>query len=256
LSVIEAQSLRLPHLSHGFFGRQGGVSRGIFASLNCGYGSGDDQAAVRQNRTRAMARLDRTENDLLTLYQVHSADVVTVTARWSLAERPKADGMVTKTPGIALGILAADCGPILFADTENAIIGAAHAGWKGALTGVAEATLAAMEALGSRRSNIAAAVGPCISGESYEVGPEFKDRFLEADGANALFFRPSEKPRHHYFDLPRYVIERLRRSGVKSVESIGECTYLNPDHYFSYRRATHRRETDYGRNLSAIVLKA
>jgi polyphenol oxidase len=254
--VIEAKSLRLPHLAHGFFGRQGGVSHGLFASLNCGYGSSDDQTAVRENRTRAMASLGQREHDLLTLYQVHSAEVVTVTERWSPGNRPKADGMVTNVLGIALGILAADCGPILFADTENPIIGAAHAGWKGALTGVAEATILAMEALGSRRSQIVAALGPCISGESYEVGPEFKDRFIATDPMNATFFRPSEKSGHHYFDLPRYVVERLRRSGVKSVESVGECTYLNSDNYFSYRLATHRGEADYGRNLSAIVLKA
>jgi YfiH family protein len=203
-----------------------------------------------------MRRLGRSEPDLLTLYQIHSADVVTVSARWSLDDRPKADGMVTKVPGIALGILAADCAPILFADTENQIAGAAHAGWKGALTGVAEATISAMEALGSRRGNIVAAIGPCISGESYEVGPEFIERFLAADAMNATFFRPSTKTGHHYFDLPNYLVQKLRHVGIRSVESIAQCTYQNAEDYFSYRRTTHRRESDYGRNLSAIVLKA
>jgi YfiH family protein len=164
--------------------------------------------------------------------------------------------MVTNVPGIALGILAADCAPVLFADSEKRIIGAAHAGWKGALTGVTEATIVRMESLGSRRSAIVAAIGPCISGESYEVGPEFIERFVADDTRNGSFFRPSEKAGHHYFDLPRYLLEKLRRTGIKSVESLGECTYLNPDRYFSYRRTTHRREPDYGRNLSTIVIRA
>lgn len=253
--MIEASSLsRLRTIRHRFFGRRGGVSTGIFASLNCGYGSADGHDAVTENRARAMKALDRRQDDLLTLYQVHSADVVTVTKPWSLDERPKADAMVTDRPGIVLGVLAADCTPVLFADAEKPIIGAAHAGWKGAISSVTDATIAAMESLGSNRTNIVAAIGPCISGASYEVGPEFRQRFIEADTKNAAYFRPSERPDHHYFDLPAYLSQRLTLSGIKSVESLGKCTYIEADDYFSYRRATHRKEPDYGRNLSAIVL--
>lgn len=253
--MIEASSLsRLPTIRHRFFGRRGGVSMGIFASLNCGYGSADAHAAVKENRTRAMKELGRNGEDLLTLYQVHSADVVTVTKPWSLEERPKADAMVTDRPGIVLGVLAADCTPVLFADTEKPIIGAAHAGWKGALCGVTDATIAAMQSLGSRRASIIAAIGPCISGASYEVGPEFKQRFVEADTKNTAYFRPSERAEHHYFDLPAYLKQRLTASGIETVETLGKCTYIEADDYFSYRRATHYKEPDYGRNLSAIVL--
>jgi YfiH family protein len=203
-----------------------------------------------------MKSLGRAGEDLLTLYQIHSADVITVTKPWSLDERPKADAMVTTQPGIVLGVLAADCTPILFADSEKPIIGAAHAGWKGAISGVAEATIAAMEKLGSKRISILAAIGPCISRASYEVGPEFRARFVEDDSRNTNYFRPSDRADHHYFDLPLYLTHRLARAGLKSVESINQCTYLGQDSFFSYRRATHRKEPDYGRNLSAIVLKA
>jgi YfiH family protein len=261
---LQASNLDLPGIAHGFFGRSGGVSQGIYASLNCGLGSGDDFASVMENRRRTTAALGAIDG--VTLSQEHSTNVVTVlghlpgkgittAARKEPVGRPMGDAWVTKLPGIALGILTADCAPVLFADGAAGVIGAAHAGWKGAIGGVLEATLAAMEALGARRGRIAAAVGPCISQAKYEVGPEFIARFVADDAGNARYFVPSGREGHHRFDLESYVAARLRRAAVDRIETSGACTYARDADFFSFRRATHRGENDYGREISAIVLR-
>jgi polyphenol oxidase len=250
--------IRLPVLDgvrHGFFGREGGVSDGLYASLNCGFGSGDDLAKVAENRARAARALGATGGTLVTCYQVHSPDVVTVDRPWRREANPKADGMATRTPGVALGILTADCAPVLFADPEAGVIGAAHAGWRGALGGVLEATLAAMKQLGAARARIRAAIGPCIAQASYEVGPEFPAAFLAEDTANARFFTPSRRAGHHMFDLGGYVERRLGRAGLAAIGRAAHDTAAEADRFFSYRRACLRGETDYGRELSAIVLE-
>lgn len=249
------QSKALSGVPHGFFGRDGGVSTGIFASLNCGYGSSDDQAHVRENRTRVARWLGTSEPNILTLYQVHSAEAVHVTDLWSRPTAPKADGMATTMKGVALGVLAADCAPVLFADVEAGVIGAAHSGWKGAISGVSEATVALMERLGARRSRIRAAVGPCIGQSSYEVGPEFQERFAAEAASNERFFTPSRRADHWQFDLTGYVMKRLGTIGLAATEALNVCTYANADRYFSFRQTTHRQEPDYGRNLSVIMLK-
>jgi YfiH family protein len=251
----KADALGSPRVAHAFFGRKGGVSTGLYASLNCGPGSGDARASVMENRARATAALS-SGAALVTLYQVHSAQAVTVSAPWEIADNPKADAFATNKSGIALGILTADCAPILLADAQAHVIGAAHAGWGGALAGVAESIVAAMERLGARREQIVAAIGPCISLPSYEVGPEFKPRFIAADLMNERFFGPSRRSGHWQFDLPAYVAHRLRQSGIGTVETLPACTYVDEARFFSYRRATHRKEADYGRQLSAIMLAA
>jgi YfiH family protein len=251
MNVLRAKTLQT--VSHGFFGRRGGVSSGIFTSLNCGPGSGDERANVIENRKRVAERLAPGAT-LLTLYQIHSGNAVTVTMPWNIGESPHADAMVTNLPGIALGILTADCTPVLFADPQAKVIGAAHAGWKGALGGVTDSTIAAMEALGAKRNRIAAAIGPCISQTNYEVGSDFRGRFLESDPAFVRFFVPSDRPEHFRFDLEGFVAQRLDAAGLASIERLSTCTYAAEDDFFSFRRATHRGEKDYGRQVSAIVL--
>ena len=250
---LKSNNLAAPGIAHGFFGRQGGVSTGIYESLNCGPGSKDSRDNVLENRARATAAL-AAHATLVTLYQVHSAEAVTVTAPWPIPENPKADAMATDRPGIALGILTADCAPILLADPKARIIGAAHAGWNGALAGVVESVLAAMALLGAKPERIRAAIGPCISQKAYEVGPELQLRFVSTDADNARFFARSPRADHWQFDLPAYVAQRLKRAGVESVDIIDACTYAREDEFFSYRRTTHRKEPDYGRELSAIML--
>ncbi len=240
-------------IRHGFLTRQGGVSDGVFSSLNCGYGSGDTEANVHANRAHAASLLGLNADDLASLYQVHSADVVEVTEVWSLDQRPKADAMVSRTPGVGLGILTADCVPVLFADAEAGVIGAAHAGWKGALAGVTEATITTMEKLGAERARINAAVGPCIHQVSYEVGPELRQAFTDQDPAHAQYFIASARDGHFMFDLAGYVCDAVRASGAM-VEDVGMDTYSDEDRFFSYRRTTHRQENDYGRGLSLISL--
>jgi len=252
LKLRAANLASLPGTAHGFFGRTGGVSEGIYATLNCGPGSGDDKDYVAENRRRVREAMGAEV--LTTLYQVHSPNVATVTGAWH-GTPPLADGMVTATPGIALGILTADCAPVLFADAEAGVIGAAHAGWKGAIGGVVEATIAAMEALGAKRNRIAAAVGPCISQANYEVGPEFIARFLSDDSAHARYFVPSNRDDHHRFDLETFVADRLRAASVDRIETLGACTYARDADFFSFRRTTHRGEKDYGREISAIMLR-
>lgn len=243
----------LAGVKHGFFGRKGGVSAGIYDSLNCGPGSKDAPEAVRENRTRVARTLGAAH--LLSLYQVHGIEVITVSEPWENgAGRPQCDAMVTDRPGLALGTLAADCGPILFADAEAGVVGAAHAGWKGALAGVAEVTVAAMEKLGAKRERIRAALGPTIAQASYEVGAEFPARFLAEHRDNARFFAPGAAPGKHMFDLPGYIAARLARLGI-AAEWIGHDTCAARETYFSYRRTTLAGGGDYGRNVSAIVLE-
>jgi YfiH family protein len=251
MNIAHAPNLSSANIAHGFFDRTGGVSKGIFESLNCGPGSGDDPAAVSENRRRACATLAHGAI-LLTLYQVHGADAVTVSVPWG-AERPRADAMVTNKPNLALGILTADCAPVLLADPEAGVIGAAHAGWKGALAGVTDATIVAMEGLGARRNRIAAAIGPCISQENYEVGSDFREEFVRRNGDNRRFFAEGREG-HFHFDLQGYVNDRLRAANLMSIDPLRMCTYQSGN-FFSFRRATHLRESDYGRQVSAIVLK-
>jgi len=237
---------------HGFFTRRGGASSGIYAGLNCGPGSKDQREAVVVNRGRVAAALEVPPEKLLSLHQVHSTDVVVAGPEgWN--ERPRADAAVSATPGVALSVLTADCAPVLFFDAEAGVIGAAHAGWRGALEGVLEAVLDAMEDLGARTSAIHAVVGPTISQRAYEVGPEFFDRFRDEDPDFTRFFAPGQGDRMR-FDLPGFVLHRLRSTGVGAAAWVGACTYSEPDRFFSYRRATHAGEPDYGRLISAIRL--
>jgi YfiH family protein len=242
---------RLVPLRHGFFTRRGGASSGVFAGLNCGTGSSDQTEAVALNRRRAAQALQVDPEALVAVHQVHSADVVTVTGL--LPERARADALVTATPGLALSVLTADCQPVLLADQNAGVIGAAHAGWRGALDGVLEAVVDAMEALGAQRGDIVAVIGPTISQRAYEVGPEFLDDFLADDPGNARFFANGEGDRM-LFDLPGFGLHRLRRAGIGEAEWTGHCTYSDADRFYSYRRCTHAGEADYGRLLSAIRL--
>lgn len=255
--MIEAPDLAsLPALRHGFFSRQGGHSEGIFASLNCGFGSGDDKPTVTKNRVTVGAALGVPDSHLLTVWQWHSPDVIVADDIWDPLAPPKGDAIVTARRGLAIAVLTADCAPLLFADPQAGVIGAAHAGWKGALAGVSEATVAAMEKLGARREHITAVIGPTISQPSYEVGPEFPVPFLAQDAGNADFFKSSTQPRHHMFDLPGYLTRRLTRLGVGKVIDTQLCTYSDESRFYSFRRATHRNEKDYGRQISAIVLNS
>ncbi|MDI4238896.1 peptidoglycan editing factor PgeF [Bradyrhizobium sp. Arg237L] len=244
----------IPGLRHAFFSREGGVSEGIYAGLNGGIGSNDAADNVAENRRRMAERLGVGPDRLLTLYQVHSPEVVVATTPWASDARPKADAIVTRTENLAIGVTAADCGPILFVDPNARVIGAAHAGWKGALTGVLESTVEAMERLGADRSGIVAAIGPLIRQHSYEVGPEFVARFLEADADNALFFLPGEREGHAMFDLGGYIRMRLENAGILMIDDIGIDTYSD-ERFYSYRRSVHRKEGDYGRHVHAIALE-
>ncbi|MBT3791047.1 MAG: peptidoglycan editing factor PgeF [Alphaproteobacteria bacterium] len=253
--IISAPSLEnLPGIRHGFFTRKGGVSTGIYEGLNCGPGSDDNPDHVTENRDRVSATLGVAGEDLCSLYQVHGSDVMLIQGGYPADQRPQADGMVTTTPGVALGILTADCAPVLFAEAETGVIGAAHAGWRGALEGVTDTVIEAMMDLGARRSKITAVVGPCISQDSYEVGPEFPGYFLEEDPANEEFFRPAAKSDHFLFSLTDYVHMRLAEAGVGQVHSLGLDTCTDESRFFSYRRTTKRGEPDYGRQISAITL--
>jgi YfiH family protein len=253
--MIEVPDLKSARsLRHGFFTRLGGHSSGRFASLNCGFGSGDDKPTVARNRAAVSERIGVSAGNLLTIWQCHSPDVIVAEAPWDVLAPPRGDAIVTTKPGLAIGVLTADCAPILFADDEAGVIGAAHAGWKGALAGVSDATIAAMESKGARRDRITAIIGPTISQKAYEVGPDFAAQFLAEDADNADFFTPSARARHQMFDLPAYLERRMRRQGVGRVVDMGLCTYSDEDRFYSFRRATHRNEKDYGRQISAIVL--
>jgi polyphenol oxidase len=244
----------LPGIRHAFFTRNGGVSGGIYSSLNGGLGSSDDPTHVIENRRRMTERLGLPATALVSLHQIHSGDAVVAERPWSRDDRPRADGMVTNVAGLALGVTTADCGPVLFAEAEARVVGAAHAGWRGALGGVLEATLANMEKLGAQRRRTVAVLGPMIRQDAYEVGPELVAAFREADPGNSRFFQPAERNGHALFDLAGYICARLREVGVGQVADLGLCTYAQESRFFSYRRTTHRGETDYGRLISAIAL--
>lgn len=244
----------IPGIRHGFFGSTGGASTGIYATLNGGQGSGDDPDAVRKNRRRVAGELEVEAASLVSVYQCHSDRVIAVTEPWTRETRPRCDAMVTNRPGIGLGVLAADCGPVLLADAEARVVGASHAGWKGALAGVLPNTVAAMERLGADRSRIVAALGPCIRQPSYEVGPEFPAPFLEQSPENERFFAAGDRAGHFQFDLGGYIVSQLEAAGLAAVYDTGVDTYANSDRLFSYRRNTHRGHRDYGRNISAICL--
>jgi polyphenol oxidase len=244
----------VPGLRHAFFTREGGVSEGIYASLNAGVGSNDDPAAVAENRRRMAEVMGVAPTHFLTVHQTHSPNVVVATAPWD-GERPRADAIVTRIEGLAIGASAADCGPILLVDPNARVIGAAHAGWKGALTGVLESAIDAMETLGADRSGIIAAIGPLIRQPSYEVGGEFVERFIEADAGNISFFIPSARDGHSMFDLAGLIRRRLENAGVLMIDDLGIDTYAD-ENFFSYRRTTHRKEPDYGRHVHAIALEA
>ncbi len=241
-------------VAHGFFTRQGGVSTGIFASLNCGPGSGDELANVTENRARVAEILGAKPTHLLTVSQRHSAAAVTAKAPWSGGKVPEADAIVTATPGLAIGVLTADCAPVLLCDGEARVIGAAHAGWRGALSGNIEATVKAMQKLGAKPERTVAAIGPAISQKAYEVGADYRDKFVAEEPQSAPFFAIDEGSGEPHFDLPGYVAERLKRAGVGTITDLGVCTYCEESRLFSYRRSQHHGETDYGRQISAILL--
>jgi YfiH family protein len=245
----------IPGLRHAFFTRDGGVSDGIYADLNGGLGSNDDPANVRENRRRMAAQMGVTPEHFIGVWQIHSPDAVVASGPWENASRPRADAIVTRTEGLAIGVTAADCGPILLVDPNARVIGAAHAGWKGALTGILESTVDAMEKLGAERSGMVAAIGPLIRQHSYEVGSEFIERFMEADAENAVFFLPAAREGHAMFDLAGFIRMRLENAGVLMIDDVGLDTYSD-ERFFSYRRSCHRREPDYGRHVHAIALEA
>jgi YfiH family protein len=245
----------VPGLRHAFFTREGGVSSGIYAALNGGLGSNDDPANIAENRRRMAEHVGVAPERFISLHQIHSPDVLVADGAWPAGPRPKGDALVTNTPGIALGVSTADCGPVLFVDPQARVIGGAHAGWKGALTGVLESTIDAMEKLGATRSGIIAAIGPLIRQASYEVGNEFVTRFVEADADNAMFFIPSVREGHAMFDLAGFIRQRLERAGILMIDDIGLDTYAD-ERFFSYRRSVHRKEPDYGRHIHAIALEA
>jgi len=245
----------IPGLRHAFFTREGGVSDGIYDSLNGGLGSRDNPANVAENRRRMAERLGVEPAHFLNVHQIHSPDVIVATGPWETPVRPKADAIVTRAEGLAIGVTTADCGPILFVDPKARVIGAAHAGWKGALTGILESTIDAMEKLGAERNSVVAAIGPLIRQPSYEVGKEFVERFIDADAENTLFFLPGERDGHAMFDLPGFIRMRLESAGVVMIDDLGVDTYADGRCY-SYRRSVHRKEPDYGRLVHAIALEA
>lgn len=245
----------IKYLRHGFFTRIGGASGGVFSGLNCAFSSGDDPSHIAMNRAKVAETLGIGPENLLTLKQVHSARAVVAVESWTPETAPQADALVTDRKGVAIGVLTADCAPVLLAARSRKIIGAAHAGWKGALNGVIEETIAAMEKLGAVRGDIVAAIGPCIGARSYEVGADFSAPFLAQDEDNARFFAASGKPAHLLFDLPGYAAHRLRLAGVAAVHDTRQDTLPNETAFFSYRRACLRGEKDYGRQIAAVVIR-
>lgn len=255
LTPITAPNLtNIPGIRHGFFTRAGGVSRGIYASLNCGLGSDDGQGFVRENRRRVSDFLYGEHDDVTTVYQDHGAIALTVKKPIPREALPKADAIVTTTPGLVIGVLTADCAPLLFCDAEAKVVAAAHAGWRGAVNGIIESTILEMERHGARRERIAAAIGPCINQAAYEVGEEFEGELLWLDAENARFFTKPSKDAKAHFDLPGYVLSRLAGARITNVVNQAQCTHANESLFYSYRRATQRREPDYGRQISAIVV--
>jgi YfiH family protein len=251
---IEAATLVLTGIRHAFFTREGGVSGGLYASLNGGIGSRDSAENVAANRARMAVALDVEPRRFLTAYQIHSPQVVVAEAPWPPDARPRADGIVTRMRALAIGVTTADCGPVLLADARARVIGAAHAGWRGALAGIVEATIEAMERLGAARNQIRAALGPMIRQSNYEVGADLIARFAAEDHASGRFFVPASRYGQALFDLPGYIAARLERAGIGQIEDLGLCTYADPARFFSFRRSTHRAEADYGRHVNAIAL--
>jgi len=245
----------IPGLRHAFFTRDGGVSDGVYGSLNGGLGSGDDPADVRENRRRMAEQMGVSPEYLLNVHQVHSPDAVVATGPWQSPSRPKADAIVTRAEGLAIGVTTADCGPVLLVDPNARVIGAAHAGWRGALTGILESTIDAMEKLGAERKDTVAAIGPLIRQQSYEVGSEFVVRFIEADADNAMFFLPAARDGHSMFDLAGFIRMRLENAGILMIDDLDVDTYSD-ERFYSYRRSVHRNEPDYGRHVHAIILEA
>jgi polyphenol oxidase len=254
MMMLEAASLSFDGIRHGFFTREGGVSSGLYTSLNGGIGSNDSAALVAENRARMAAAVGVEPHRLLTAYQIHSPHVVVAETAWTHDSRPRADAIVTRMRELAIGVTSADCGPVLFADPGARVIGAAHAGWRGALAGVVEAAVEAMERLGARRDEIRAALGPMIRQSNYEVGGDLIERFRAEDPASSRFFAPAPREGHSLFDLPGYIGSRLARAGVRHIEDLGHCNYADPARFFSFRRTTHRGEPDYGRHVNAIAL--
>ena len=257
--VVSSLLSAVPRLRHAFFTREGGVSNGIYSTLNGGLGSNDDPANVVENRRRMAKQVGVAPERFLSLYQIHSPDALVAERAfaediWGHGPRPKGDALVTRTAGLALGVSTADCGPVLFVDPSSRVIGAAHAGWKGALTGVLESTLEGMEKLGADRSRVIAAIGPLIRQESYEVGHEFIERFITADAENTVFFIPSVREGHAMFNLAGYIRMRLERAGILMIDDLGIDTYAD-ERFFSYRRSVHHKEPDYGRHIHAIALE-
>lgn len=248
---LQSPALTNSAITHGFFTRIGGASKGIYQGLNVGLGSDDEREIVLENRRRVAQSMGVTDKKLMMVYQVHSSDVACADKPWKMEDRPKLDAMVSSTPGLAIGVMTADCGPVLFADAENGVVGAAHAGWKGATGGILENTISAMETLGAERENIVAVLGPTISQNHYEVGPEFVENLLGLDAKNNAYFIESQKQHHAMFDLPSYIVDRLKADGIKATWT-GDCTYADEEQFFSYRRKTHRNEADYGRQISVI----
>jgi polyphenol oxidase len=253
--IVTAPTLALAGVRHAFFTRKGGVSGGLYATLNGGLGSHDDAPSITENRARMAQALGVKPRSLLTSYQIHSADVATVNAPWANDARPRADAIVTRAPNLAVGVTTADCGPILLADPVARVIGAAHAGWRGALTGIVEATVVAMTGLGARPERIVAALGPMIRQQNYEVGSDLITRFIAEDPASERFFAAAARDGHALFDLSGYIGRRLSRAGVRQIEDLALCTYADEAEFFSFRRSTHKGESDYGRHVSAIVLE-
>jgi YfiH family protein len=254
MTLISPLLSAVPGLRHGFFSREGGISEGIYAGLNGGVGSKDNPDHVAENRRRMAAAIGVEPSHFLTAFQIHSPDVAVAEVPWDAAARPRVDAIVTRVEGLAIGATAADCGPVLLADPSARVIGAAHAGWKGALTGVLESTIDAMEKLGAARAAMVAAIGPLIRQPSYEVGPEFVERFIEADAENVRFFLPSLRRGHSLFDLGGFIRMRLEHAGIPLIDDLGVDTYAD-QRFYSYRRSVHRGEPDYGRNIHAIVLE-
>jgi len=248
---IQSDHLQSETITHGFFTRIGGASTGIYQGLNVGLGSGDDRETVLENRQRVAQTMGVTDDKFMMVYQVHSSDVALADKPWKMEDRPKLDAMVSSTPDIAIGVMTADCGPVLFSDAKNGVVGAAHAGWKGATGGILENTISAMEKIGAERENIVAVLGPTISQKHYEVGPEFVENLLSLNSSNDTYFIPSKNEHHAMFNLPQYIVDRLIADGVETSWT-GDCTYADEEQFFSYRRKTHRDEADYGRQISVI----
>jgi YfiH family protein len=252
--MLQSRPLEVAGVRHAFFTREGGVSSGVYASLNGGQGSNDQPANIAENRRRMAEALKATDGHLVTCFQTHSAEAIVATRPWTRATAPRADAVVTAMPGLAVGVSVADCGPVLFADAEARVVGAAHAGWKGALGGLIEAAVEKMESLGADRARMVAAIGPLIRQSSYEVGPEFVARFREVDSMNIRYFAPADRSGHALFDLPGYIRARLMRIGVGTIDDLCCDTYAEDRYFFSYRRSVHRNEPDYGRLIAAIAL--